>query len=148
MKHSMRRLTGEDLRKLAQDDNAIVMEEAPKRTFDPWPMNKVEDCAHRMRELTLRLRGDEAAVGAEVAKDAVLVDFRDHHPTLYAKLTSVDFCQDPRTMKTLLQIFQIKKQQEAGTIDYGKAKEMASVASLKVALPEHHPAQGSIEDQD
>ena len=67
---------------------------------------------------------------------------------LYDKLSNIGFCKDPRTMKTLLQMFKIKRQQETGEINKEQAQSAATMAALKIGLPEHHPVQDSISTEE
>ena len=148
MKTTVKRYTKDDLRALAESGQAIVMEEDHKKVFEPWPMSKVEQCSNDIYNLTIKHNGVKSQISAEVEKNETLKDFIEHHPMLYDKLSNIDFCKDPRTMKTLLQMFKIKRQQEMGEMNQEQAQSAATMAALKIGLPENHPAQPSIVPED
>ena len=144
MKTTVKRYTKNELRALAESGQAIVMEEDHKTIFEPWQMSKIEQCSNDIYNLTIKHNGAKAQIRADVEKNETLKDFVEHHPMLYDKLSNIEFCKDPRTMKTLLQMFNIKRQQETGEINQQQAQGAATMAALKIGLPENHPAQPSI----
>ena len=148
MKTTVKRYTKDDLRALAESGQAIVMEEDHKKVFEPWPMSKVEQCSNDIYNLTIKHNGVKSQISAEVEKNETLKDFIEHHPMLYDKLSNIDFCKDPRTMKTLLQMFKIKRQQEMGEMNQEQAQSAATIKKKKIGLPENHPAQPSIVPED
>ena len=147
MKTTVKHYTENELEELHRSGASIVMKEDYSNVFEPWKMSKVEQCANTLYTITVKCNGDSTEISDQIKKNN-LTEFVEHHPKLYEKLTDLEFCKDPRAMKTLLQLFKIKHQQETGKLTKEQAQGAASMAALRVGLPENHPAQSSIEEND
>ena len=144
MQHRVAALTEQDLADLATQDDTVVYREGHSHVFEPWPMETVEACAMRMYELTHQHRHDAEARKAAIDADAELVRFRTDHALLSEKLSDPSFCNDRRTIKTLVAMFRIRQDMVDGKLTEEEARSKVSAVALRSALPASHPAQTTL----
>ena len=140
MKHTLATLTSEQAASLS-GDNRVVYSETYDRNDLAWSHENIQKHVNRIVHLTM----NDKSVFEAMNHDEEFAKFVGDHPKLAAQLSKKEFCQDSRTMGTLMSLIGLRREVESGDITSDEAKRRASHLALSVGLPSTHSLQESLE---
>lgn len=153
MKTSVRGVTKEELRKLAETDPSVqVMEVDHTNVFDPWSPGRLRASIDRVADLT-RTVGKEATEQA-VKEDNELQQFATLHPVMYTKLLDPSFVSNDQMMGAFYFMLKTRSELNRGILTESSAHKrvvdmaLATAPKTPVGDVQRQPEAASIEELD
>ena len=125
-------LTADNLARLAERDDCIVMQPTHDTLFEPWPAARVRECVTRIVAIARNAPSeDEARVRVRAADpNGEFKEFESKYQLMFTRLTQPEIARNKGHVEIVLGMIGLRERMDQGTLTEAGAQRLVSEQAL------------------